>query len=454
MKAQGCSLREISRTLKLSRNTVRRILRAPPRAAAEEAPCDAQTLAWVRSCFERARGNVVRAHELLREEHALEVGYSTLTRWVREAELRAPPKRSGEYTFEPGVESQHDTSTHRVLIGEKTVSAQCASLILAFARRFFAQYYPHFTRFEAKQFLLEAARFMDGVTSRCVIDNTSVIVVDGTGSEAVFAPEMVAFARTLGFEFLAHERGHSDRKGRIERPYHWVETNFLPGRSFRDFEDLNRQLLLWCREVANQKVKRVLGCAPEAAYVIEKPYLRPLPAVLPPVYEVYERVVDLYGYVSVETNRYSVPEKYIGKTLTVYKHPAEIKILYRDRLIATHPRLINQRDARHTIAEHHPTPQRAPRAPLVEEQLLCDENPILKRYAAALKQHSHGGGVRQLRRLIELKRTYPQAPLLAALEQALHFGLFDLGRLENLILKHVAGDFFNLDSESGDDDAA
>ena len=433
---------------------MRRIVRAPPRSEAEDAPCDAQTLAWLRSCFERARGNVVRVCELLREEHGLELGYSTLTRWVRQADLRAAPKRSGEYAFKPGEESQKDTSSHRVPIGEKIVSAQCASLILAYSRRFFALYYPRFTRFEAKHFLLEAAKFNDGSAKRCVIDNTSVIVVDGTGSEAVFAPEMVAFARTLGFEFMAHERGHSDRKGRIERPYHWVETNFLPGRSFRDFEDLNRQLLAWCREVANQKVKRVLGCAPEAAYVMEKPYLIALPAVLPPVYEVFERVVDLYGYVSVETNRYSVPERFVGKTLSVYKYPAEIKIFDRDRLVATHPRLINQRDARHTIAEHHPTPQRVPRAPLLEEQLLCAENAILERYAAALKQHAHGGGVRALRRLLEMKRTYPAAPFLAALEQALHFGLFDLGRLENLILKHVAGDFFNLDSVSCDDDDA
>lgn len=49
-----------------------------------------------------------------------------------------------------------------------------------------------------------------------------------------------------------------------------------------------------------------------------------------------------------------------------------------------------------------------------------------------------------MRRLIELQRTYPAAPFIAAIEQALHYGLFDLGRLEELILKHVAGDFFAL----------
>jgi len=454
MKDQGRSLHEISRALKLSRNTVRRILRAQPRGEAEYAPCDAHTLAQVQSCFERARGNVVRVRELLREEHELEVGYSTLTRWVREAELRTPPKRSGEYHFEPGEECQHDTSPHRVPIAEKSVSAQCASLILAYSRRLFVQYYPRFTRFEAKHFLLEAARFMDGMAQRCIIDNTSVIVAEGTGKNALFAPEMVAFAQTLGFEFRAHELGHSDRKGKIERPFAYVERNFLAGRSFSDFEDLNAQALAWCREVANQKPKRVLGMSPEAAYVLEKPYLPSLPAVLPPVYEVFERVVDLYGYVSVDTNRYSAPEKFIGKTLSVYKYPAEIQIFNRGTLLATHPRLLHQRDARHTIAQHHPTPSRAPRAPALEEQLLRGDHPILERYAAALKQHSHGRGLRALRRLLEMKRTYPTAPFLAALEQALRFGLFDLGRLENLILKHVAGDFFNVDSDRADDDDA
>jgi len=63
----------------------------------------------------------------------------------------------------------------------------------------------------------------------------------------------------------------------------------------------------------------------------------------------------------------------------------------------------------------------------------------------------HGRGPRALRRLLEMKRTYPAAPFLAAIEQALQFGLFDLARLETLILRQVAGDFFNLDGATDDD---
>jgi len=49
-----------------------------------------------------------------------------------------------------------------------------------------------------------------------------------------------------------------------------------------------------------------------------------------------------------------------------------------------------------------------------------------------------------LRRLLQIQQTYPAEPFVTALEQALRFNLFDLGRLERLVLKHVAGDFFAL----------
>jgi hypothetical protein len=455
-RAQGHSLREISRLLALSRNTVRRILRQPDRAVDEATPCDEATLAKLNAAFARARGNVVRVRELLADD-GLDASYSTLTRWVRQAGLRAPPRRAGEYDFAPGEEMQHDTSPHRVVFARagaasKVVTAQCAGLVLAYSRRLFIQYYPRFTRFEAKTFLLEAARFMDGVCPTCVIDNTSVLLAAGAGADAIIAPEMLAFARTLGFRFRAHRVGHPDRKGRIERPFAYIENNFLVARDFEDFDDLNRQAIAWCRDVANQKPKRAIGMSPEAAYVIEKPHLKPLPDALPPVYELLERVVDLHGYVSVETNRYSVPERFVGQSVAVYKLPAEIHVCRKGNTIAVHRRLIDQREAKSTSPRHHSIPVRENRGTAREETLLSGYHPSLDRYGAALRQRGgNGWGRRALRRLIDMKRTYPAGPFIAAIEQALQYGMFDLGRLEALILKQVAGEFFALSAE--DDDA-
>lgn len=461
------SLREITRALKLSRNTVRRILRTLETAGEEVAPADPppqgprsrQLPEGLEERFTRAKGNVVRLQQLLQSERGQAVPYSTLTRWIRQANLREPPQRSGEYTFQPSEEMQTDTSPHKITVGGKTLTAQCAALVLAYSRRLYVQYYPRFGRLEAKHFLLEAARFMDGACTRCVIDNSSVILAGGAGQDAIIAPEMQAFARTLGFTFMAHRVGDPDRKGRIERTFFWIETNFLPGRTFRDFADLNAQALQWCREVANAKPKRILGMSPEAAYVLEKPYLQPLPQVLPPVYEVIERVADLSGFVSVDTNRYSVPDRLIGQAVSVYRYPGELQIFHRGQLIATHPRILDRRDTKQVLPQHHPKLVRAARRARPEEPLLRAAHPLLDQYVTELMRRDRGGATRPtqprraLKRLLELKRTYPHEAFLAALEQALHFGLFDLGRLEALVLKYVSGEFFALDNaeETGHD---
>jgi NAD(P)-dependent dehydrogenase (short-subunit alcohol dehydrogenase family) len=127
----------------------------------------------------------------------------------------------------------------------------------------------------------------------------------------------------------------------------YIENNFLAARNFENFDDLNRQALAWCRNVANQKPRRALGMSPEAAYIIEKPHLKPLPDALPPVYELLERVVDLHGYVSVDTNRYSVPERFVGQSVAVYKLPAEIHVCRKDSTIAVHQRLIGAQGGEH-----------------------------------------------------------------------------------------------------------
>lgn len=441
----------MSRLLGLSRNTVRRILREPATTAARVGALDEAMQQRLKAVYARAKGNAVRMGQILAAEHDQWLPYSTLTRWVRQAELREPLKRSGEYHFAPGQEMQHDTSPHRMQVAGKPLIAQCAGLTLAYSRRLFVQYYPRFTRFEAKHFLLQAAQFMDGTCPRCVIDNTSVVLAGGAGANAVIAPEMKAFARSLGFEFLAHRINDPNRKGRIERPFAWVEGNFLPGRIFASFDDLNVQTLGWCVEVANVKLKRALGMSAEAAYVMEKPHLRSLPAVLPAVYDVFDRVADLYGFVSVDTCRYSVPERLVGKTVTVYKRYATIEIHYRRMSVAIHPRLIGMRDARHTLPGHHTVPQRAPRQPSLQAQLLRGEHPVLDAYVLALGAYLNGRGTRALNRLLQLKRSYPPQPFMAAVEQALKYGLFDLNRLETLVLRHVAGDFFALDDEIQDD---
>jgi transposase len=444
----GKSCRNISKLLSISRNTVNKVLIEgvePPGGTRKNESDDLAPI--IIAIFERVGGNVVRVQEILKSEYNKEIAYSTLTRLIRYANLRQANKRYGEYLFEPGEEMQHDTSPHRIQLSGKIVKAQCAALIFAFSRKLYFQYYPRFTRFEAKAFLLSALQYMDGSCKRCVIDNTSVILASGSGANAIFAPEMVNFSKMFGFTWMAHAVGNPDRKGRIERKFFYIEKNFLAGREFKDWEDINHQAVEWCTTYANQKIKRVLGKNPETVFIQEKPYLQPLPLVLPPVYEHCSRTVDSQGYVTVDSNRYSVPERLIDRLVDVYKTMQEIRIHYRHEEVACHKRVIDQINMRIKCEGHHTKKrhQFAENKKNQTEQALSGQHEILDAYITELKKQNRG--IRVLDRLLHLKRTYPQDAFIAAITRAHTYGLYDLSRLEELILKHIAGDFFNLSTD-------
>ena len=82
-----------------------------------------------------------------------------------------------------------------------------------------------------------------------MIDNTHVVVLHGTGTDMVPVPEMAAFAERYGFTFAAHEKGDANRSARVERPFDFIENNFLAGRDFCDLDDLNAQARAWCDKV-------------------------------------------------------------------------------------------------------------------------------------------------------------------------------------------------------------
>jgi len=445
LHGRGMHIRQISRILKVSRNAVKQVIRGMPRVQRQSRYEDISSA--VREAFAAAKGNAVRVRDIL-EEKGHNVPYSTLTRIVRDLELREDrKKRAGAYTFGPGEEMQHDTSPHKVVIGGRKVGAQCAGIVLACSRRLFIQYYPAFTRFEARVFLDASFRFMDGTCPRCTIDNTSVIVAHGSGPDADIAPEMERFGEIYSVKFVPHAVGDADRKARIERNFAYVEKNYLAGRTFSDWHDLNEQARRWCEEVANRKVKRSLGMSPEVAYLMEKSYLAPLPPYIPPVYQALYRTVDIEGYVNVDTNRYSAPERLIGKEVEVHKLWDRIRVFFKNQKVADHPRLMDKRDTSITASGHH-LPlhrQRTYGGPCGEEKLLSGQYEWLDLFVKELKNRAAGRGVRSLRRLLELKRTYPHEAFEKACLEALHYGLYDLARLEQMILSHVAGDFFNED---------
>ena len=294
LKAKGVALREIARVLQVSRSSVRKVLRSnstavPEIERAEKAePYRQRILELWAAC----KGNLVRVHEELAAGGAT-LSYPALTAFCRRHGIgQTPVVPAGRYHFEPGVELQHDTSPHRVEIGGRKQLAQTASAVLCYSRLLYFQINPAFRRFDCKVFLSEALQYMSGVPERVMIDNTHVVVLRGTGREMVPVPEMEAFAERFGFRFAAHEIGDVNRSARVERPFSFIENNFLAGRTFTSWEDLNSQARQWCDRV-NSTYKKHIRAVPRELFAVERLHLKPLPVWIPEVYRLHPRTVDV-----------------------------------------------------------------------------------------------------------------------------------------------------------------
>jgi len=382
------------------------------------------------------------------------MSYQALTAFCRRQGIgQTPVVPSGRYHFEPGVEMQHDTSPHDVEVGGRKYKAQTASAVLCYSRLLFFQINPTFQRFDCKVFLTDAVRYMNGAPERVMIDNTHVVVLRGTGREMIPVPEMEAFAERLGFRFVAHAIGDANRSARVERPFWFIENNFLAGRRFASWEDLNRQAREWCDKV-NSTYKKHIRAVPRELYAIERQHLKPLPAWIPEVCRLHQRTVDVEGYVSVNSIRYSTPVSWIGRRVEIRETRDKIEIEFDPRHIVTHDRVLTPQQQRITLAEHKPPRGEGVKrnAPHPEETVLVEAAPAIAPYISELKQKGRKVVALALRQLLRLLREYPREPFLAAVAEAARYGLYDLDRLERMILRRVARDYFLLTERDGNHD--
>ena len=210
----GRSLREISQQLHVSRNAVRKIVRrqgAPPQTVRKDKiQIDPELL---RRLYGECEGWIQRVHEKLVEEEKIQVSYPTLTRILRGMDLGPPgAARCDRVPDEPGAEMQHDTTVYRVKLAGRPTRLIASLLYLRYSKRRYLKFYRAFNRFTMKCFLHEGLMHWGYAAKQCIIDNTNLARLRGSGRQAVIVPEMASFARRYGFEFVCHALRHANRK--------------------------------------------------------------------------------------------------------------------------------------------------------------------------------------------------------------------------------------------------
>jgi transposase len=331
---EGMGVREISRRLNISVNTASAIIkqkgRMPDGVRGDKISINEELL---RELYNDCGGRGQRIHEILTEEHGIAIGYSTLTRMIRELELGSGKKQRCDHVpDQPGEEMQHDTTIYKLKIGEAWTRVVASVIYFRYSKIRYLKFYRSFNRFHMKCFLHEALMFRGYAAPVCIIDNTNLARLSGSGGKAVIVPEMEQFARKYGFAFKCHEIKHANRKAGNERSFYTVETNFIPGRRFDSMEDLNAQAINWATVRMPVRPVSKTGLIPAAAFEYERSYLQKVPLFVTPPYLVHERCTDQYGYVACDGNFYWVPgtSRFDVKVL---QYSDRIKIYHQRKLL-------------------------------------------------------------------------------------------------------------------------
>jgi hypothetical protein len=251
---------------------------------------------------------------------------------------------------------------------------------------------------------------------------------------------MEVFAKQCAFQFVCHEKGHPDRKAGEERSFWTTETNFLPGRSFQDLEDLNRQALEWAAVRMEHRPQTKAAIIPAKAFEHECRYLAKLPAHLPAPYKVLSRGTDQYGFMAFDGNYYWVPGTK-REDVKVLQYSDRLKI-YLARVCLVEYRLPadgvhNQRFSPPNL----PPPPHQPRHRTLpaheEEKRLRALAPEVSAYldlalgTKGVQRHAF------LRRLLALSRKMTPALFIKSVQRAHHYQITNLESLERIALLHL-----------------
>jgi transposase len=437
----GASMHSIAESLGISRRTVGRVLidvetqRSAPATSKPKRPTKLDTfMEVIKELLERYPDMTAqRIFEELRTR-----GYTGKYTIVRDlvSQLRPRPTRTPVIRFEsgPGVQAQMDYSVFDIdFTQEGRRRVHLFSYVLGYSRRQFARFV------EAQDFAttlrehVRAFEHLGGVAASCLYDNFKAVVAGHEADEPIYNPRFLAFATHYGFRPIACRPHRPQTKGKVERPFLYVQTSLLNGRSFRTLEHLNEMTAWWLENVADVRTLRPSGKTPRELHAEEQPRLIPLPTHRYETALVVYRTVNAEGFISYRQNWYSTPWLYIGRVLpvritedAVIIYGPQVEEIARHRLFAR--TVTGQRSEQKA---HRPAEDPRQRHAQLQERFLelgADARRFLdglvrtQRYS---KDHAH--------KVLALLGTYARADLVAALKRAVRYGAYSFSAVERIL---------------------
>jgi len=277
------------------------------------------------------------------------LGVAQLRRYV--AQIRPPRPRKAYLRIEtdPGEQAQVDWGSFghmRVGTGQRPLSV--FSMVMSWSRALFIdfaldQQMETFLRMHRRA--LEFFGGPDGraVPKKIVYDNLKSVVLHHVGSTVQFNPRFLAFAGHYLFEATAAPVRYPEFKGRVEASIKYIRHSFFYGRSFTSLDDLRAQAAAWRDQVANERLHATTRERPSQRLLVERPRLRTLPERPFDTDLVIPMIVSKEFRVRLDTNTYSVPFEFVGKSVFVRADDRTVRVICDGAEIARHTRSWDRR---------------------------------------------------------------------------------------------------------------
>ena len=179
---------------------------------------------------------------------------------------------------------------------------------------------------------------LGGVPERIVHDNDTSIVATGAGKRARLHPEVTALLGQLHTTAVPLAPRTPTSKGQVERTIGYLETSFLPLRTFASLADLQAQHDAWTAEVACARTLRRTGARVADRHLVERGFLHRLPDPLPDTDLRLEARAGKDAFVRVLSADYSVPPAFVGRRIGVRVSPDTVRLSCEGTFIAEHRR--------------------------------------------------------------------------------------------------------------------
>jgi transposase len=341
----------------------------------------------------------------------------------------------------PGQRAAHDWSEYMIEFTSfegREYKVIFFSYILAYSRRQYIEVVEDKTQRTLFECMVHAFMYFDGVAREIKSDNQKVCVDRWECGQPIFNRHYLGFASHYGFRPLAIHPGKPTENLKIERPFYYLETNFLNGRGFRDKNDLKEQLRSWLTQVNDVRVHRTTRRRPIDMFGDEIPCLVPLPAAHYDTSLIVYRVVNQESCVQYQGYYYFVPGNYLFKSCPLRITSEEVIIYSHDfKLLISHPIAIKGATGRYIGLP--PTRVHSRVLKLSEvKQRLYSMGAIMEQYTEKLILQKKDP-TSALNALLALKVHYFTEDILKAVHRAMDHGVYDIKTIERFLKTHAQG---------------